>query len=216
MSRHRWREGAKRRKIAKLREMTVERGCSPPEAATARQMADELESALGYFDERSVGAGTPGDLCDYACPGCGATVEWLDSETSLAPDAVPGDTHGLMSVWRCGGCGLQEGLLLRLRYWDEATNDGYRFPMYRGGREVGYIEVLVKPETRGRRCGRCRGTGCIAWLDGTADGYQTSVTSTVCSACAGTGRIGDEPVRTRHRVGAGSLPPWRPKKRSRR
>lgn len=38
---------AKRRKIAKLRNMTVERGCKPSEAANAQAIADAMEAGLG-------------------------------------------------------------------------------------------------------------------------------------------------------------------------
>lgn len=181
-----------RAKVVKLREMTVERGCTPDEAATARQMVDELEAGLASD------AGTPGELHDYACPECGATVLWSES----ADDDL--------SYWYCP-CGAHEtwDVFGRQRWWDRATNDGFRFPIYRDGREAGYIEVLVRPETRGRRCARCRGTGRFAYFQGELE-HATSVTSHACSTCGGTGRIGDEPARSRrHRVVAGVLPPPR-------
>lgn len=41
---------AKKRKIAALREMTVERGCPPPEAANARERVKELEAQIAHAE----------------------------------------------------------------------------------------------------------------------------------------------------------------------
>ena len=135
--------------IAKLRNMTVERGCPAPEAASAQAEADRLEAGLRTRRPSvEVGAGEPGDLADYACPECGATVQWRTFVGSAFSDDGVDVRH-----WYCT-CGATEPIEERLRYWDEATNDGFRFPLYHGGREIGYTEVLVRPETYGRRCGR--------------------------------------------------------------
>ena len=61
------RRGAKRRKLDALREMTVERGCTPDEAATAAKLAAEIEAELGAHRSRRTSHGASAEL-DTAAP----------------------------------------------------------------------------------------------------------------------------------------------------
>lgn len=84
-------------KITKLRNMTVERGCTPHEAATAQSIINDLERGITESRAASDPQQAPCLNVDLHCDACGAAID----------ERVPGfPEHGLCRCWRttCANC----------------------------------------------------------------------------------------------------------------